>query len=396
MLEGINVAVGVTGGIAAYKSADLVSKLKKMNAEVNVVLTESGAKFITPLTLQTLSGNRVIQNLFDTPDNWDVAHISLAKKVDLFIVAPATANIISKIANGICDDFLTTTLMATKAKVILVPSMNTNMFENKVFQQNLTKLRNMGYLILEPDSGRLACGDQGKGRMPDVDTIIQYILKVIRRKQDLKGKKMLITAGPTREYIDPVRFITNASSGKMGYSIAEAAIKRGAQVVLVSGPVNISSPEGIQKVIRVETAIEMYEKVMGLYKDFDIIIKTAAVSDYRPVRTHANKIKKTEDYMTVDLVKNPDILLELGRVKGNRKLIGFAAETQDLMSNAKAKIDKKNLDLIVANDISNPDAGFASDTNIVKIIKRNGDVLDIPKMAKRHLADIIIDEIILI
>ncbi|WHH59902.1 bifunctional phosphopantothenoylcysteine decarboxylase/phosphopantothenate--cysteine ligase CoaBC [Petroclostridium sp. X23] len=391
MLKGKVVVIGVCGGIAAYKSADLVSKLKKLNAEVHVIMTRSACEFIKPLTFQSLSQNAVIEDMFEKPRAWEIEHISLAQKADVFVVAPATANIIGKVANGIADDMLSTTVMAAKCPVIFAPAMNCNMYENPIVQQNIQKLKDFDYLFVEPGYGRLACGDIGKGKLADTDDILDRIIETAAYDKDLAGHKVLVTAGPTRESIDPVRFITNYSSGKMGYAIAKAAKYRGAEVILVTGPTDLSPIKGI-KTIPVNTALEMHDAVMEHFKDATLIIKSAAVGDYRPVETSENKIKKNEGFLEMKLIKNPDILMELGAGITHQVLIGFSMETQNLEGYAKEKLTKKNLDMIIANDLSQQGAGFSVDTNIVTILDRSGSMERLPKMAKDRLAHIILEK----
>lgn len=391
MLKNINIVLGVTGGIAAYKACDIVSRFKKLNANVDVIMTKSGAEMVQPHTFQALSQNPVIIDTFNTPRYWDIEHIALAQKADILLVAPATANMIGKVANGIADDMLSTTIMASTAKVIFAPAMNTKMYENKIVQQNIEKLTSLGYEFIEPGSGRLACGDIGKGKLADTDEIIEYVINAIRPNRDLEGKKILITAGPTRESLDPVRFITNHSTGKMGYSLAEVALERGAEVTLISGPTNLCPPSGA-KVIKINTTLEMYDAVMNNYTDKDIIIKSAAVADYRPEVVSNSKIKKSEGNLTLTLVRNPDILKELGGLKEDRVLVGFAAESDNVLENAKDKVNRKNLDFIVANDITQEGAGFGTDTNIVNIIDRNGEVEKIEKSSKVQIAQRILDK----
>jgi len=355
-------------------------------------MTKSAQKFVQPLSFQSLSQNYVVTDMFDEPKTWEIEHISLAQKADLFVIAPATANIIGKIANGIADDMLTTTVMATKAPVLIAPAMNTNMYENPIVQENIRKLKQMGYRFIEPDTGQLACGDIGKGKLPPPEKIVEEIFQLLNRKLDLKGKKIIVTAGPTREPIDPVRYITNHSSGKMGYAIAERAAYRGAEVLLISGPTHLPSPYGVQR-INVNTTLEMYEAVMEKAQWADIIIKAAAVADFRPAAVAENKIKKTDADLMMPLTRNPDILKELGSTKRpNTVLIGFAAETQDLIENAKKKIESKNLDFIVANDLTTEGAGFQSDTNVVTIIDRQGRMEHLSKMSKSELAEVILDK----
>jgi phosphopantothenoylcysteine decarboxylase/phosphopantothenate--cysteine ligase len=392
MIQHKQVVIGVAGGIAAYKALDVVSRLKKNSINVHVIMTKSAQQFVTTLSFQSLSQNYVVKDMFDEPKTWEMEHISLAQKADLFVIVPATANIIGKIANGIADDMLTTTVMATKAPVLMAPAMNTNMYENIILQQNIKKLKNMGYNFIEPDTGRLACGDIGKGKLPDPEKIVHEIMQQLNRKLDLNGKKIIVTAGPTCEPIDPVRYITNHSSGKMGYAIAERAACRGAEVVLISGPTALSSPQGVRRV-DVNTTLEMYEEVMKYFQWADIIIKAAAVADFRPAVVAENKIKKTDEDITIQMTRNPDILMELGKIKTKDKiLIGFAAETQELIENAKKKIKNKNLDFIVANDLTKQGAGFKSDTNIVTIVEKDGNMEYFSKMQKIDLAEVILDK----
>lgn len=393
MLEGKTVVVGVCGGIAAYKVVEVVSKLQKLHADVNVIMTENAAKFVTPLTFRSISHNPVITNMFDEPVKWDIQHISLATKADIIVVAPATANIIGKVANGIADDMLSATIMASKAQVVFVPAMNTNMYENTIVQENIKKLSERGYMFLEPETGLMACGTIGSGRLPEPLSIVQSVTEILCCKGDLNELRVLITAGPTQEPIDPVRYITNHSTGKMGYAIAAQASKRGAQVKVISGPVNIKIPSGVM-VVGVKTADEMFNEVMKSYKDFDILIMVAAVADYKCVQIAEKKIKKKDENLTIELVKNLDIAKELGKVKGNRILVGFSAETNDLFNNACEKLVAKNLDLIIANDVTQKGAGFGTDTNIIKIIKRDGEITDFPIMSKAEAGNKILDEVI--
>lgn len=393
MLKDKTVVIGVCGGIAVYKACDLVSKLKKTGVNVHVIMTKSATEFVAPLTFQTLSQNYVVEDMFESPKTWDVEHISLAKKADVFVLAPATANVIGKVANGIADDMLTTTIMATKAKVLIAPAMNTNMYENPVVQRNIQTLKDLNYKFVEPESGRLACGDIGSGKLASVDTIFNSIIELLEIKKDLEGTSMIITAGPTVESIDPVRYITNRSTGKMGYSIAKKAIERGADVTLVSGPTNIVPPQNLKKFIQIESAEDMYNAVLENMDENQVIIKSAAVADYRPKEYSDNKIKKSDDDLSIRLDRTKDIALELGKIKNNKILVGFAAETNDLLENAKNKIQKKNLDFIVANDLTQDGAGFGVDTNIVKIIDREGVIQEHPKMKKEEVADVILDKI---
>lgn len=381
-----NVVLGVCGGIAAYKALDVVSTLRKKGINVDVIMTEHAAEFVTPLTFQSLSYNAVIVDMFEEPKVWEIQHISLAKKADLILVVPATANIIGKVANGIADDMLSTTIMASKAPVIFAPAMNTNMLENPIVQQNIDKLKSFGYEFIEPSSGRLACGDEGKGKLPDPKLISEIVLTKLYENKDLLGKKVLVTAGPTIAPIDPVRFICNHSSGKMGYAIAEEARDRGAEVLLITGPTDLNTPQGVE-VIQVNTNNEMFNAVMDNYSNNDIIVKCAAVADYKPEAYSEIKIKKAGEILELKLVQDTDILFELGKRKSEKQvLIGFAAESNDLIQNAKQKIEKKNLDYIVANDIMSKDTGFSSDYNKVNIISRDGEMVSLDKMSKREVA----------
>ncbi len=390
MLQGKCVVLGVTGGIAAYKSAELLRLLVKSGADVHVVMTQSAQEFITPLTMQTLSGNPVHSELFSLLQEQDIGHISLADRADLILVAPATANLIGKVANGIADDLLTTTIMASKAKILFAPAMNSNMWENPLYQANQAKLETLGYHFIEPAYGELACGWQGQGKLPDPQDIFASAQSLLVT-QDLIGKTVLVTAGPTREEIDPIRFLSNYSSGKMGYAIASAARNRGAKVVLVSGPVNLPEPKGVET-HQVSSAQEMYQTVMLHAETADLIIKAAAVADFRPVERGAQKMKKgRSETMSVELQRNPDILAELGENKGSRILIGFAAETEELLKHAREKLQKKNLDMIVANDVTLDGAGFNGDTNIVRFLAADGSVEDLPQMSKEAVAGLLLD-----
>ena len=394
MLKGKKIILGVTGGIAAYKSAELVRELVKSGAEVFVVMTRSARAFITPLTFQTLSGNKVTTELFSLIEESEIGHISLADRADLLVIAPATANTIGKIAGGIADDMLTTIVMATRAPVLLAPAMNVHMWENSICQENIQKLRGQGYRFIDPEAGELACGYEGKGRLAEIPAIVEEIRSILSPK-DFSGETLLVTAGPTEEPIDPVRFLSNRSSGKMGFALARAARLRGAQVILVSGPSALPAPSGI-KFIPVRTAVEMRGAVLGNLAQASVLVMAAAVSDYRPRGTSPEKIKKSEAELTLPLELNPDILFEAGRQKGKRLLIGFAAETENLLANAQKKLAEKNLDLIVANDVSLSGAGFAVDTNIVKLIDRSGKVEELPLMSKEGLADRVLDRLLLL
>lgn len=390
MLSNFNVLLGVSGGIACYKSCEIVSRLKKLGAGVDVVMTTHATEFVSALTFETLSARPVASDMFNRDRQWEVEHISLAKKADICIIAPATANVIAKLAEGIADDMLTTTALALKCPIIIAPAMNTNMYSNVAVQANLDALKARGFVVIEPISGRLACGDSGKGKMAEPADIVAKAVDVLMPKRDYKGKKLLITAGATRENIDGVRFITNRSSGKMGVEIAKAAARRGGEVVLVKGLTQVEIPSYISKVISVESTAQMYDAVMENYADCDVIIKAAAPGDYRPVETITNKLKGDE--ITLKLTKNPDISKAVGEVKGDRKLIVFCAETQDLLVSAKQKLQSKNADMVVANDVTAEGAGFDVDTNIVTIIKRDGSSANYPKMKKSEVADAILDE----
>lgn len=391
MLSNFNVLLGVSGGIACYKACEVVSRLKKLNAGIDVVMTKHATEFVAPLTFETLSNRPVVSDMFSREREWEVEHIALAKKADLCIIAPATANIISKLAEGIADDMLTTTYLALKCPVIIAPAMNTNMYENPVIKANLDKLRKSGVIVIDSAEGRLACGDVGKGKMAEPIDIVAKAVEVLCPKRDYAGKRVLVTAGATRENIDGVRFITNRSSGKMGIEIAKAALKRGAEVVLVKGLVQVSVPSYISKVVTVESTEQMYEAVMANYKDCDVIIKAAAPSDYRPKKKITDKLKGEE--ITLELVKNPDIAKAVGKEKGERKLVVFCAETRELMESAMKKLADKNADMVVANDVTMQGAGFDSDTNIVTIAKKDGFLKSYPVMPKSQVADVILDEI---
>ena len=395
MLSNKTIIVGVTGGIAAYKACDVVSKLKKLNANIHVIMTESACEFVQPMTFQTLSNNFVINDMFKEPKTWEVEHIELAKKADAFLIVPATANFIGKLAAGIADDMLTTTVMATMAPVIIAPAMNTNMYTNRIVQANMDKLGDLGYRFIDPASGRLACGDIGAGKLADVDDILAFIVDVFEKEseaKDLAGRRIMISAGPTIEAIDPVRYITNRSSGKMGYAIAKRAVARGAQVTLVSGKTDLEVPEGLAKFISIESADDLYENLVGEFDSNDVVIQSAAVADYKPKSYSDKKIKKKDSDLRIDLCRNKDIAQELGKIKGNKVLVGFAAETNDVLENAAKKIKKKNLDFIVANDLTMQGAGFSTETNIVKIIEADGRIKEYPKLLKSEVGDIILDK----
>lgn len=393
MLKGKKIVLGITGGIAAYKGAEFVRLLVKEEVDVHVVMTENAQKFIAPLTFQTLSGNPVVTDPFALLENAEIGHIALADLAEMVVVLPTTANIIGKVANGIADDFLSTMVMATRAPVLFVPSMNVNMWENKALQTNLKTLLDRGYHLLEPGEGELACHWYGKGRLPELSEIIEKMEDLFSPK-DLAGERMLITTGPTQEAIDPVRFISNRSSGKMGGALAQMARRRGAEVILISGPVSLPSPRKDLKIVPVRSAEEMEKAVLGNVKGSSVLIMAAAVSDYRPKVISERKIKKGDSDDTLILERTNDILGKLGKRKGDCILVGFAAETEDLIANAQKKLKEKNLDLIVANDVTRPGAGFASETNQVTILYPTGDVKDLPMMSKREVSQFILDEVL--
>lgn len=391
MLKDKKIVLGITGGIAVYKAAELTRALIKEGAKVKVIMTESARKFITPLTMQTLSQNQVYTEMFMPADQYDMAHIALAEFADAFVIAPATANIIGKIAAGIGDDLLSTTIMAQDKPTLICPAMNDKMLANPVVQGNINKLKKIGYTVMDSAEGELACKTTGKGRLPEIPAILGKI-KMLLAPKDLKGVKILVTAGPTEEPLDPVRFITNLSSGKMGYALASTAHARGAKVTLISGPTSLSLPPA-EKIIKIRTAQEMYKAVLDHYKKVDVIIKAAAVADYRPKAIAKEKIKKDRKTISLELEKNPDIISEVGKHKGNRILVGFAMETQNLLENARGKLLKKNMDLIVANNLREEGAGFRTDTNIITMIDRAGDTESLGKMTKIEAAHAILDRV---
>lgn len=392
MLKGKTVVLGVTGSIAAYKIANLTSMLVKLHCDVHVIMTKNATNFINPITFETLTSHKTLIDTFDRNFNYNIEHVSLAKKADVVLVAPASANVIGKIANGIADDMLTTTVMACKCKKIISPAMNTNMFENPIVQDNLDKLKNYGYEIIEPDTGLLACKDVGAGKMPSEQTLLDYILKEIRFEKDMQGLKAMVTAGATREAIDPVRYITNHSTGKMGYAIANIASLRGADVTLVSGPTSIEKPRFVS-VIDVVSAEDMYNAVTENAYEMDIIIKAAAVADYTPAEVATEKIKKMGGDSSIPLVRTKDILEHLGRNRREGQfLCGFSMETENMLENSKKKLDKKNIQMIVANNLKVQGAGFGVDTNVVTIITKDG-VKELPVMSKEDVAVEILDEI---
>lgn len=387
-LKGKNVVIGVTGGIAVYKMCEVVSSLRKRGADVFVVMTKNATEFVSPLTFETLSNNRVVTDMFDRDREWEVEHISLAKKADIFVVAPATANFVGKFASGIADDFLTTTVMATKAPVLLAPAMNTGMMTSPSYEKNESVLKERGVNFVYGGSGFLACGDMGKGRLADPRLIVDAIEEILFPVRDLEGKTVMVTAGATREPIDPVRFITNRSSGKMGIAIANSALKRGANVILIKGFTSVNPDEGVE-VVNVETTADMYEAVMNNLDKADIIIKSAAPADYK-VKMSEQKIKS--ETLTLEFVKNPDIAQAVGKIKGSKKLVVFSAETENLFENATKKLIKKNADMVVANDVTKQGAGFDVDTNIASFITKDG-VEELPIMTKTELADRILDKV---
>lgn len=392
MLKDKKIILGVTGGIAAYKAVEIASRLKKAGAVVRVVMTEEAKKFVTELTFREITGQPVTSDMWAEIQHYSVAHISLAEWADMVLIAPATANILAKADIGIADDFLSTMLLATKAIVVYSPAMNTNMFNHPATQGHIASLKSKGSRIIEPASGVLACGAVGAGRLPEPVEVVAEVEKIFAVKQSLVGKKVLVTAGGTIEPLDPIRFIANHSSGRQGYAIAAEAVARGAQVVLVSGQAAVEPPAGLAKFVKIDTTHQMREAVLADFDDADIIIKAAAVADYRPKTVAANKIKKSDDDFVIELERNPDILKELGGLKKpNQVLVGFAAETQNLLQYAQSKLEKKNLDFIVANDVSKPGAGFQGDTNIIKILSRDGSIEELPLMTKRELSAIIMD-----
>ena len=392
MLTGKTIVLGVTGSIAAYKIANLASMLVKLHADVHVIMTQNATHFITPMTFETLTDNKCIVDTFDRNFSFDVKHVSLAKKADAFLVAPCTANVIGKVASGICDDMLTTTIMATKAPVLISPAMNTGMWENPILQDNIKKLESYGYHMIQPVEGRLACGDTGSGKMPSEETLLEHLLLCVAKPHDLKGRRVLVSAGPTQEAIDPVRFITNHSSGKMGYALAKMAALRGAQVTLVSGPVSISPFTGIEKV-DVRSAQEMFEAVTARSAINDIIVMCSAVADYTPANYSDQKVKKSDGNLNIALTRTQDILAYLGAHKHEGQiLVGFSMETEHLIENSSEKLRKKNADIICANSIVSSQTGFGVDTNKVTLISRQG-IEELPLCSKDETADLILDKI---
>ena len=393
MLRGKTVVLGVTGSIAAYKMANVASMLVKRGCEVHVVMTKNATHFINPIAFESLTNTKCLVETFDRNFQFHVAHVSLTDKADVMLIAPASANVIGKIAGGIADDMLTTTVMACQKPVIIAPAMNTKMYENPILQDNLDKLRRFGYEIIEPASGHLACGTSGAGKMPSEEVLVSHIERCISKEKDLKGKKVLVTAGPTVESIDPVRYISNHSSGRMGYAIAKAAMLRGAEVTLVSGPTSLEAPMFVNTV-NIRSAADMYEAVMERRDEQDIIIKAAAVADYTPAEVSNEKVKKKDDEMRIPLTRTKDILKALGE---NRKdgqfLCGFSMETQNMLENSRAKLKKKNIDMIVANNLKEEGAGFKTDTNVVTLITEKEE-LPLPPMSKDEVADHLLDFIL--
>ncbi len=391
MLTGKTVLLGVTGGIAAYKMPNVARMLKKMHANVHVLMTQNAANFITATTFETLTGNKCVIDTFDRNFEFSVEHVALAKQADLVLIAPATANVIGKIANGIADDMLTTTVMACTCPVLVSPAMNHNMYHNSIVQENLDRLRHHGYGIIDPASGMLANGDTGDGRMPDEELLTEYVLRELAFPKDMKGLKVLVTAGPTQEAVDPVRFLTNHSTGKMGYAVAKMAMYRGAFVTLVSGPVALAPPLSVE-FVPVISAREMYEAVLDRAKDQDVIIKAAAVADYRPANVAAEKIKKSDGNAELKLERTDDILAELGKKKGKAILCGFSMETENMLACAREKLVRKNLDLIAANNLKQEGAGFGTDTNVLTLISEEGEK-QLARMSKEEAACCLLDEL---
>lgn len=377
------VVIGVCGGIAVYKVLEIISALKKKDVNIHIIMTKAAAEFVSPLSFQTMSQNLVSTDMFVEPKAWEIQHISLAQKANVMLVVPATANFIGKVSNGIADDLLTTTVMATKAPVLVAPAMNTGMYTNSILQENISKLKAHGFKFIDPAEGRLACGDTGVGKLADTGRICDCVMRELYDMKDLKGKKVLVTAGPTIAPIDPVRYITNRSSGKMGYAIAEEAAYRGADVVLVSGPTHLDAPYGVE-LVNVKTTEDMYKAVTSRFDEADIVIKAAAVADYKPKTYSDAKIKKASSELSIEFVKDFDVLKRLGELKTHQVLVGFAAESHDLLENAQGKLEKKNLDYIVANDITK--TGFATDDNKVTILRRDGGPIYLESMAKRKVA----------
>lgn len=393
MLKGKHILLAVTGSIAAYKAATLASMLKKLDAEVHVIMTKNGEQFISPITFETLTGNKVIDDTFDRNSGYHVAHIAMAAEADLVLVAPASANVIAKLANGIADDMLTSTMLACTCPVLVSPAMNTHMFQHPATQANIARLKELGYQVIEPASGYLACGDTGKGKMPEPEELLDYILQELSCEKDMTGRRVLVTAGPTREAIDPVRYITNHSTGKMGYALAEHAARRGAEVTLVTGPVHLPRPRFVHAVIEVTTAEEMYRAVTGAFPQQDIVVMAAAVADYRPSHVAEEKVKKSDGAMTLELERTTDIIRTLAEQKTQQFICGFSMETEHLIENSTAKLTKKKLDMIVANNLKVEGAGFGTDTNVVTVITPEG-AEELPLMSKEEVAEAVLDRIL--
>lgn len=394
MVAGKTILLGVTGSIAAYKAAEIASKLTQAGAEVYAILTENARRFVGPVTFTHLTGHPAITDTFATPPQEEIAHVSLSDRADLVLIAPASGNVIGKIASGIADDMLTTTVMATAAPVLIAPAMNVRMYGNPIVQANIERLRGLGYGFVEPESGRLACGTTGQGRLAALETILAAVETALARGEDLAGKRIVITAGPTRERLDPVRYLSNDSSGKMGYALAEAARRRGAEVVLISGPTALPIPAGV-RAIGIESAVELEKAAISELEAADAVICAAAVADFRPAKAFDQKLKKApgQTEFTLMLERNPDVCAELGSRKGNRVLVGFAAETEDLLANAEAKLKAKRCDLLVANDVTAEGAGFGVDTNVVTLISAAEAPVSLPKMPKREVAEAILDRV---
>ena len=388
-----NIVLGVTGSIAAYKACDITSKLAKKSINIDVIMTKSATNFVHPLTFQTLSSNVVNVDMFDDIKYWEVNHISLAKKADILLIAPATANIIAKLANGIADDMLSSVALATKNQIVIAPAMNTNMYENPATIENIEKLKKRGVKFIEPDNGMLACKDVGKGKLADVDTIVDIIDFYLNKTNELENKNILITAGATIEDIDPVRYITNNSTGKMGYALAEVSALMGANVTLISSKNNLKLPYGIKNHITIRSAKDMYDEVLSLYDNMDIVIKSAAVADYTPLQKLENKMKKCDANLSITLKRTNDIIKKLGELKKHQILVGFAAETQNVYEYAKNKMVQKNMDMIVANDVSMNGAGFGTDTNIAQILFKDNTSIQVPQTSKQDLSKIILNSI---
>jgi phosphopantothenoylcysteine decarboxylase/phosphopantothenate--cysteine ligase len=386
------VALGVTGCIGAYKACEVLRELQRRGAEVRVVMTAAAARFVAPMTFEALSRHPVFHDQWAPGANGDIRHVSIADEADLLLVAPATANILGKLARGIADDALSTLYLATKAPVLVAPAMNVNMYEHPAVQENLATLRARGVFVVEPGSGYLACGWLGKGRLAEPEEIVDAAMAVLARRHDLDGETVLVTAGPTVEDIDPVRYVSNRSSGKMGYRLAEAARDRGAKVILVSGPTSLAAPHGVE-LVPVRSAQDMQRVVAERVGPATVVIAAAAVSDFRPAETSPSKMKKDSAPVTLDLVRTPDILQGLGEAKGGRVLVGFAAETEDVLASARTKLEAKNLDLVVANDVTAEGAGFGADTNAVTLLRRDGSCVDVPVAGKREVAERILDEV---